>query len=674
VLAIAVALVGALHWLDRAAGIDTWWIGSIVIGVGLGGFGLLLVRRLPANPIGWLMLAGGLVQAVLGAAREWAVYASLTAPGSLPGASWAAWVGTWPFLVPIATLPLVLLLFPDGRLPTARWRVVPWAVAAAAVLGCGSEALRPGRFTPDLTLRNPIGVHSPSLGGFTNAAQLVLTLAIVAAIASLVARTWGSSGELRQQLKWIAFAGSLLGVVLAAELLPVPDPVGLAAVAWVGPLLVVCFLAAVTMAVLRYRLWDIDLLISRSLVYGTVTLVLGAAYVGIVAASGRMRDHPVEIGSSLVAAALVAVAFAPLRDLLQRRLDRRLYGDRNDPYRALTRLGDRLGGRTERDSVLDEVVDAVGSSLHLGFVAIVVPEVGTVASTGALRTPAIELPLVFRTDVVGTLVVSHRAGASIGPRERAVLGSLVPPVAAVVHAVSVSLALQSSRYALVTLREQERRRVHRDLHDGLGPALAAVRMKVAGARLLIDGDPEGAKDVLGQLSDDIRSAIADLRRLVYDLQPPALEEIGLVSALAEQATAFTGRMDDGAYLDVELDAPTALPPLPAAVEVAVYRIVCESLNNVVHHARASRCRIALAYEDARGLTVLVDDDGAGCPPDRRGGVGVRSMVERAAELDGSCVVERSPIGGTRVAAVLPVPGPPFVPEIVAAAPERGGAR
>jgi signal transduction histidine kinase len=661
VIAVAATVLVVFSWLDRRAPVSTWWVGNLTIAVGLGGMGTLLARRVPENPIGWLMLLAGTTQSVFGAGREWAVYATAVRPGGLPAPAWAAWVGTWPSMVSIGTLPLVLVVFPDGRLPSRRWRALPWVVGVAVALGCASQALVAGPFTEELpSLLNPVGVDWGGLDLLSNLTRTVLMLAIVPAVGSLVARWWGSSGELRQQLKWITFAGTLLGLELVLELAPVPYRYG-DLLGWTGPLLLAFFLASITAAVLRFRLWDIDALISHSIVYGALTLGLGGAYVAVVAASGRVRDHPVEIGSSLVAAAVVAVAFAPLRDWLQRRLDRRLYGDRSDPYRALTRLGDRLGDPAPDDAVLDEVVEAIAASLRLDAVALVLPDLGTVAATGTARTAVYTVPLVFRSTPVGSLVVAHRPGAPLGRRERSVLESLAPPTAAVVHAVAATRALQRSRRALVTAREEERRRVRRDLHDGLGPALAAVRMKLDGARLLIDGDPQAAKAVLDRLTDEVRGTIADIRRLVHDLQPAALAEIGLVPAIVEQAAAFTGVVGEGGYLQVDVDAPAGIVGLPAAVEVAAYRIVGESLNNVVRHARASRCRVTLVADDPTALDVVVEDDGVGFTAEGRDGMGLASMAERAAELGGSCRVGRSALGGARIAVHLPVTAPPAPP-------------
>ena len=216
------------------------------------------------------------------------------------------------------------------------------------------------------------------------------------------------------------------------------------------------------------------------------------------------------------------------------------------------------------------------------------------------------------------------------------------------HAVRLTADLQRSRERLVTTREEERRRLRRDLHDGLGPRLAAQTLKIGSARFLYPRDPAAADALLSELEADMESAISDIRRLVYDLRPPALDELGLVAAIHEAATQYTTN-----GLRVNIDAPESLPPLPAAVEVAAYRITQEALTNVVRHAEARNCKVRLSL--GGGLELEIIDDGVGLPEDRRTGVGLTSMRERTAELGGTCVVEPFAAGGTRVLARLPLP-------------------
>ncbi len=210
--------------------------------------------------------------------------------------------------------------------------------------------------------------------------------------------------------------------------------------------------------------------------------------------------------------------------------------------------------------------------------------------------------------------------------------------------------LQRSRERLVSAREEERRRLRRDLHDGLGPQLASLTMTAEAARDLIATDPERADELLGGVMERAQDAVSDVRRLVYGLRPPALDALGLLAALRAHAANHT----DGG-IRVTLKAPEELPPLPAAVEVAVYRIVMEALNNVVSHAEARNCEVLISLDDRAGiLTLEVSDNGRGIEEDHKLGVGLSSMRERAEELGGSCVVAPASAGGTRVKARLPL--------------------
>jgi len=224
---------------------------------------------------------------------------------------------------------------------------------------------------------------------------------------------------------------------------------------------------------------------------------------------------------------------------------------------------------------------------------------------------------------------------------------------AVLQAARLKTAVTESRRAVAVAREEERRRLRRDLHDGLGPALAAVALRVDGARALMDDDPARATAVLTAVSRDVRATIDDIRRLVYDLQPPILDSVGLIAAIGEQAAAFSGAGDGGGPLAVDVAAPRQLPDLPAAVEVAAYRIVCEALANVSRHADASACRIGIEVTSG-ALALTIDDDGNGRGGRERPGVGTASMFERAGELGGQCSIGSGPLGGTRVSVTLPL--------------------
>jgi signal transduction histidine kinase len=258
---------------------------------------------------------------------------------------------------------------------------------------------------------------------------------------------------------------------------------------------------------------------------------------------------------------------------------------------------------------------------------------------------------VYQREEIGRLVLSPRApGEAFSDADRNLLEDLARQAEVAVHAVRLTSDLQHSRERLVSTREEERRRLRRDLHDGLGAQLAGLNVQAGALRRLIPRDPDAADDLVVELREELRSAITDIRRLVYDLRPPALDDLGLLEALRRLAEHY-GSEDE--QLSVTVEAPEDLPNLPAAVEVAVYRITQEALTNVARHARAKRCVVRLAVNDDVGLEII--DDGVGIPKERGAGVGLSSMRERASELGGNCVVEAAPKGGTQVLVRLPLP-------------------
>jgi len=275
----------------------------------------------------------------------------------------------------------------------------------------------------------------------------------------------------------------------------------------------------------------------------------------------------------------------------------------------------------------------------------------------------VSLSLTYQGETVGKLLLAPRGpDESFSPADRRLLSVLAQQAGVAAHTVRLTTDLQHSRERLITAREEERRRLRRDLHDGVGPTLASMAQRIDAATYMVRDDPDEAIALLQGLKGQVRSTLADIRRLVYALRPPALDEFGLLSAIREHASQYTGMpvsdSNSGAALQVMLEAPEALPPLPAAVELAAYRIALEALTNVARHSRARSCRIRLSVvgvEGRQALSVEVCDDGAGLPADHRAGVGLSSMRERAAELGGVCTIEAAPSGGTRVSAWLPLP-------------------
>ena len=357
---------------------------------------------------------------------------------------------------------------------------------------------------------------------------------------------------------------------------------------------------------------------------------------------------------ALAATGVVAVLFAPLRERLQRSVNRLMYGDRDDPYTVVSRLGRRLEATLAPEAVLPTIVETVREALKLPYAAISLGsdgDYGVVASAGEPVDTPQHLVLSYQNAPVGELLLGTRQGESaFSAADRRLLEDLARQAGLAAHTVRLTADLRQARERLVATREEERRRLRRDLHDGLGPMLGSLTLRLDVAQDLLEHDAEAARKLLIGLKERAQVAVADIRRLVYALRPPALDDLGLVGAVNEIAVQYPAHQ-----LHVFVEAPDCLPDLPAAVEVAAYRTVQEAVTNVARHAKARRCRVRLTLHTGV-LNVEIEDDGCGLPADPKSGVGMAGMRERADELGGRWITEQSQMGGTRVSASLPCSG------------------
>ena len=566
-------------------------------------------------------------------------------------------------------------LFPDGRF-VPRWSrllAVVWVpVILYEIVNDNDDPLR---------FRHEWLVGPLWLGGWG------------AAVGAQIFRYVRVSGPIeRQQTKWIVYGIAAPVVAMAAGLVIVPalfpavrepNP-GLLYDLVTSPIVILAFLlvpSSVGIAILRHRLWDIDTLISRTLVYGGLSACVLGVYILVVGSLGAVVGAQGGPVVSLLAAGLVAVLFQPLRERLQRSVNHLLYGQRDEPYAVLSRLGQRLETTLAPEALLPVIAETIAQALKLQYVAIALDQNGTrtiATAYGHPRDGLIGLPLVYQHETVGELLFAPRAPKEpLDVADHRLLADVARQAGIAAHAVQLTSDLQRSRERLVVAQEEERRRLRRDLHDGLGPALSGVLLRIGAARRVL---PTGsaAESLLAEAGVDLRASVAEVRRLVYDLRPPALDQLGLVHAIREQAERYGAarETDDGPGLRVEVHAPGNLPLLSAAVEVAAYRIAQEALANAARHARARTCTVLLAlrgpirpvapdngHRNRRSvpaapenpvLCLEIVDDGVGLPTAPRAGVGLISMRERAAELGGTCIVDRGPNGGTRVVAQLPL--------------------
>ncbi|SDH80918.1 Histidine kinase-, DNA gyrase B-, and HSP90-like ATPase [Actinokineospora alba] len=414
---------------------------------------------------------------------------------------------------------------------------------------------------------------------------------------------------------------------------------------------------AVALAVLRHRALDIEVVLSRSLVYGALSAGVIGIYVAVVAGLSLLFPPLTQAWQQGLAAATVAVLIQPLRTGLQGLVNKRLFGYTDDPYRVVSRLASRLADTHTPGAALPRIVESLAMALRLPYVAIEIRDNGRTEVAAVTGTPSAdrhELALTHQGERVGTLVVGGRS--VLRSRDRLALADVARHAGTAVYTARLTQDLRRSRDRLVQAREEERRRILHELHDGVGPTLAAIALGLDASRRGVD--PASASGVLlGRMRDELQDAITEIRRLAAGLRPPVLDQIGLVPALREYAGTLASRTakldgtDEG--VTIMLEVPTVMPRLPSSIDVAAYRIVCEALTNVTRHAYARSCAVRLWIDD--DLHIEVVDDGIGLPGHTFGGVGLASMRERAAELGGDCLVAAEAEGGTRVLATLPLP-------------------
>lgn len=484
------------------------------------------------------------------------------------------------------------------------------------------------------------GVHS----------AIFLTLAIMAIIRQY---RLNQTGVTNQQIQWLFLAALITGGG-GLLLYILPGALGMEQISpnFLG-LIIIPFPVTLGIAILRHNLFDIHTLLNRSLVYGALTTITVGLYVFVVGKLGDLIQANDRTLLAFFATGLVAVTFQPIRDWLQRSINRFMYGERDDPVAVLSKLGEHLEYTGDPKVALTGVVETIAQTLKLPYVAIELGhDTGIAASYGIPVQKTLRLPLTFQNEPVGELLVAHRAGEdSFSLKDRQLLENIAYQAGAAAHNVRLTADLRRFRQNLVTTREEERRRIRRDLHDGLGPQLASQTLTLDAIEKLIDRDPETAKALLKDLKAQSKDAITDIRRLIYDLRPPALDDLGLVAALRQEweRNPAGAAVPDG--VTISLAVPIPLPPLPAAVELAAYRIVQEAVNNVIKHAQATICTIRLEID--KQFIVEVSDNGRGLPGGTRSGVGMHSMRERAEELGGRLEI-RNNREGTQVLAWLPI--------------------
>ena len=537
-------------------------------------------------------------------------------------------------------------VFPNGRF-TPRWTVgivILWFLLVF-----------PPYFLPD----SPLNLQSKG-----PIFDFIFYATLLSGIASQIYRYIRVADPIeKQQTKWVVYGLTVgMGGYVAVRTVGgfVPDPYGSAlpvgiALLILGELFILLLPLSITIAVIRYRLWDINPIINRTLVYGALSFLTIAFYILTVGGFALyFHNNQTNLVTSFIATGVVAMLFEPLRQRLQRAVNRFMYGERDDPATVLMRLSQRLDAALAPDSVLQTIVETLAQTLRLPYAAISLaddaPSARFASTPGMPPSHVVYLPLTYQTARVGQLILAPRAAdESFSSSDLKLINTIAQQAGVAAYTVRLNNDLRKSRERLVSAQEEERRRLRRDLHDGVGPTLASFSQRLETAAELIHTNPKKSERIIHALQKQVTETVAEIRRLVYALRPPVLDEFGLVSAIREHTAQYSGPRG----IKVSFDVTEPMPPLPAAVEVAAYRIALEAFTNVVKHARANICHVLIRLENG-SLLLEISDNGKGLPAETHAGIGLHSMRERAGELGGEFSVEKRPSGGTTVRARLPI--------------------
>ena len=671
--------------------------------------GMMIAVHQPTNLIAWVFSAAGLTYIGVGCARTYALDALAAAPGTMPGATTSAWVAAWLTIPPVFLITTFIpLLFPTGTVPSPVWRMLAKLAIGAMILTTLEVAFSPGHLpNPGFTsIDNPFGLHGTP-GAVLNAAGFVLLLLPICgllATISLFLRLHRSTGTERRQLKLFFTAAALIAASFLLAVVVALTDHSMYMTLDVARLTFAGIPIAAGVAILRHRLWNIDAIIDRSLLYGSLTVSIVVLNVLVVGGVGTFLLPRQSLLLSVVATGIAAVLFQPLRTYLQRVIARIIYGERDDPYAVISRLGSRLEETLAIDAVLPTIAETITRALKLRSAAILlidgdlirlgaahgwataIPEIQDPDAIAILRdgssqraeglsvdsfdsgsafhrvlgqfNVALIVPLAHRGALVGALCLSTRGtGEPFAPADYRLVRGLASQAGSAVEAVSLNSRLRvsleevhRSRELLMIAQEEERRRIQRDLHDGLGPVLAGIRLRLEACLDQAEEEVPSLVESLERLYELVDQASTDIRRLVYELRPPILDRVGLVEALREHID----RLRHDTYLDINFVRDSNIE-IEERMEVPLFRIAQEALVNVQKHAGARHVTVRLAQSDD-SVVLEVEDDGVGPSFDsgrRQSGTGLENMRLRAELLSGTIRVTGGVTSGTHVTVRLP---------------------
>jgi signal transduction histidine kinase len=672
-LVLLLANRSAFHAVSEADLID------LILPVGFAIIGTLIASRQARNPIGWIFLGIAIIGALSGVITQYVFRSSHF--GALPFVAWVAWTHdplNW-LVFPPGLATFFFLVFPDGSLPSRRWRWFAWFAALVTAVGFVLFSLQTTiQLSGSPPIPNPLGsIATVDMeNGAPGVIWLVGVAVIVTAMVGTVLRARRSTGELRQQLRWLAFAAALTAVslvgLIAAFAIGLQPPEG----AFEAVLILgygVAVPVACGIAILKHGLYELDVVINKTVVYAVLAAFVTAAYLAIVVGVGAA------IGSSgnnsfltVVAAATIAIAFNPVRDRAKRLANRVVYGERASPYEVLAEFSERVGETYDVEDVLPRMATLLGESTGASE-ATVWLRVGSelrpsaswgveVVERGSLSMDNGELPMVggaskvaavrHRDELLGALTVTKPPNDPLTVAEDKLVTDLAGQVGLVLRNVQLTEELRAnleqlraSRQRLVTAQDGERRRIERNIHDGAQQQLVALAVQASMAERIAGKDPERERELLRIVQQGLQDALEDLRDLARGIYPPLLADQGLVAALEAQARRSAVPVDVTAE---------AIERYPQETEAAVYFCVLEALQNVAKYANATRATVRLHAPD-HALRFVVEDDGRGFDEATTSyGTGVQGMVDRLAALGGTLTLRSTPGRGTSIEGTLPV--------------------
>jgi signal transduction histidine kinase len=657
--------------------------------------GAFLFARFPRNPLTWIICGIGVMTADAFFTTEYVLHAQVVASGSLPAAALVTWLSFPTILVSPFALAMFLLLFPNGRPQSRRWKAVIYAdIALEAVVliysAVPSQMSRPaGLQNVDLNLNWPAFLAPLAAIGVTDAwktafqiaqlAQLGLGLSVVAGALGLLWRLRRAKGAERQQLKWLTYAAAAMTlgfVAFGSDRLWAQDfsrPEGLT-ISSVGLVIGVSFVtfgipAATLIAITKYRLYDIDLVINKTLVYGFLALVITAVYALLVVYIGAMVGGPERFGLSLVATALIAIAFQPLRIRTQRLANRLVYGKRATPYEALSQLNAQIAETYGGEEILERMTrilaEATGAERAELWVKRGDQMVRTVAwpvageATGPISDGRLldiggdkVLPVAHQGTLLGALAITKKRGETLSQLEEKLLSDLASQAGLVLENVGLNRELlarlddlQASRQRLVTAQDEERRRIERNLHDGAQQQVVALTVQLGLLDRMLSKDPDKARAMAAGIRQSAIDALETLRELAHGIYPPLLASDGLATALRQHVRR--------SLIPVDFDMGD-VPRQPKEVEAAVYFCCLEALQNIGKHAQATKVVIRLRVNGGQ-LNFQVSDNGRGFKPgEATVSAGLQNMRDRIQAVGGSLNVRSEPGTGSTVAGSVPL--------------------